>query len=139
MTPSIIIQLDQLTPYFQPGDVLTGTYRFVDISPEEIQRMEFSILWYTEGKGDEDLGVHHFESVARDTDEQFADFLQEFEQSPTFQFAVKLPTSPLSYYGKILKIHWCVRVRLYLRSGREISSERIFQFGNLPPLEVSLN
>ena len=64
MTPSIIIQLDHPSPHIQPGETLCGTYRLVDIRLHEIQRLEFSVLWFTEGKGDEDLGIHHFELIS---------------------------------------------------------------------------
>ncbi|MDO4576294.1 MAG: hypothetical protein Q4D98_13895 [Planctomycetia bacterium] len=138
MTPGIIITFDHAMPYLEPESVIHGTYRFVDVRIQEIARVEFSVLWFTEGKGDEDLGVHHFERLGAD-DEAFSRFRDGFNDSQTFAFHVPLPRSPLSYYGKILKIRWCVRVRLYFKSGREINSEKPFALGNLPPVEVELN
>ena len=52
---------------------------------------------------------------------------------------VTLPASPLSYYGMILKIHWCVRVRIFLKNGREVKSEKFFTVGRVPKVQVDLN
>ncbi len=35
------------------------------------------------------------------------------------RLACVLPASPLSFEGKLLKIRWCVRLRLFLNDGRE--------------------
>lgn len=139
MTPSVIIQLDHLTPHVQPGETLCGTYRLVDIRPHEIQRLEFSVLWFTEGKGDEDLGIHHFESIRAEEEETYQAFFHKYHESLTIPFEVVLPRSPLSYYGLILKIRWCVRVRIYMKNGREWMSEKLFTVGDLPPVTVTLN
>lgn len=151
---SIIIQLDDPARRFRPGEEITGTCRFMGIRPNELRRMEFSVLWYTEGKGDEDMGVHHFEAISWDVDEPAAGdspgedsvlagaaCLTECVREPgsrTYSFCVPLPRTPLSYYGLVLKIRWCVRVRLFLTTGREIMGEKLFLLGNLPPVEVSL-
>ncbi|MDO4583337.1 MAG: hypothetical protein Q4D62_04445 [Planctomycetia bacterium] len=139
MTPSVIIQLDHPAAHIQPGETLHGTYRLVDIRFHEIQRLEFSVLWFTEGKGDEDLGVHHFESIRSEEETAFQEFVRCYQESQTVPFAVPLPLSPLSYYGLILKIRWCVRVRVYMKNGREWMSEKLFTIGNLPPVTVTLN
>jgi hypothetical protein len=44
----------------------------------------------------------------------------------------RLPNSPLSYRGAILSIRWCVRLRLFLRRGREYVVEQPFTLGNVP-------
>ncbi len=154
MLPSIIIQLDDPARRFRPGEEIMGTFRFMDIRPQGLRRMEFSVLWYTEGKGDEDMGVHHFESISWDVDEQapeteageenvlagaacLTESVRE-QTSRTYSFQVPLPKTPLSYYGLTLKIRWCVRVRLFLVTGREIMAEKLFLLGDLPPVEVSL-
>ena len=54
------------------------------------------MLWYTEGKGDEDMAVHEF--WRRDIDEA-----NPIEPSRPEPFAVVLPNSPLSYEGRIVK------------------------------------
>ena len=152
----IILHLDAPSRHFLPGEEITGTFRLAGIRPGDLQRLEFSVLWFTEGKGDEDMGVHHFESVSWDVDEDTpADTslpgtdrvltgdtkmtcLRQRDADRTYSFRVPLPASPLSYYGLILKIRWCVRVRIFLKNGREMMDQKPFLLGDLPPVEVSL-
>ena len=156
MAASIIIQLDDPSRHFLPGEEISGTFRFVNLRPGELRRLEFSVLWFTEGKGDEDIGVHHFESISWEDSEEDAaadgpgtdtvlagvpGVLKERGRgrlSRSYSFRVPLPESPLSYYGLILKIRWCVRVRIFPTSGREVMEQKLFSLGKLPPVEVSL-
>ena len=48
------------------------------------------------------------------------------------RFKTTLPASPLSYDGEIVKIRWCVRVRAFLRRGKEVFFEQPFQLGDIP-------
>lgn len=111
---------------FHPGDLLQCEYQIDAIAPSDIQAVEASVMWYTEGKGDEDMGVHHFErhtpADAVDGDLRHMHLLE-----------TELPNSPLSYHGVIVKIHWCVRIRLFWGRGKETTSDRPFQL--LPPRE----
>jgi len=81
--------------------------------------VETSVLWYTEGKGEEDLQVHHFERLGA------AELLirQLSEDQP---FATRLPYSPLSYDGQLLRIRWCVRLRIFLAGGDELMAQQLF-------------
>jgi hypothetical protein len=82
--------------------------------------VELSILWYTEGKGDEDLVVHFFERrVVADADDG--------DLRRLYRFQTELPNSPLTYSGEILKIRWCGRVRIFLRRGKELFFDQPFQ------------
>ncbi len=45
----------------------------------------------------------------------------------------RLPNSPLTYAGVAVKIRWCVRVRAFLRRGREVFFEQTFVLGDVPP------
>lgn len=91
---------------------------------EDLQAVEASVLWFTEGKGDEDMGVHFFERrVPADAEDRDLRQLRSF--------AIELPNSPLSYDGEILQIHWCVRVRVFLKGGKEASSDHGFRLGML--------
>ena len=176
MIASVIIQFERQPHDFAPRETVTGTFRTVDVAPEDISRFEFSVLWFTEGKGDEDLGVHFFKSLekldevkdAKDAEEiedaEDAEKIQNAEEEPdaeqdseaagssnqvyllssepeglTYFFSVSLPSSPLTWHGKILKIFWCVRVRLFLKNGRDVMSERVFNVGKVPPVHVELN
>jgi len=77
-------------------------------------------MWYTEGKGDEDLGVHYFE---RYTPSDVVD--GDVRQLHCLD--TRLPQTPLRYHGLIVKIRWCVRVRLFWGRGKETVVDRVFQ------------
>ena len=61
MEPLLSIQLFDHLPAYQPGDWLKCDYQIDAVDRGEVQAVEASVLWYTEGKGDEDMGVHFFE------------------------------------------------------------------------------
>jgi hypothetical protein len=48
-------------------------------------------------------------------------------------FSTPLPQSPLSYEGRIVKVRWCVRVRLFFDGSRDFVSEHVFVLGRIPP------
>jgi hypothetical protein len=52
---------------------------------------------------------------------------------PEGAFVVRLPVSPLSYEGVIVKVRWCIRVRIFFVSGRDFVSEHVFDLGHIPP------
>lgn len=124
---SVIIQLDRERRVYRPGETLAGSYRLVD-SERALRSIELSILWFTEGKGDEDLGVHFFDQLT--SSEDFP-----IDPRETRRFSTRLPQSPLSYEGIILKIRWCVRVRGYDTDGKELLSETPFQLGEVAPAQ----
>ena len=89
--------------------------------------MEVSVLWHTEGKGDEDLAVHDFRRLSAENGDPI-------DPRRPGRFSTVLPNSPLSYRGVIVKIRWCVRVRVFLTRGREVVGELHFRLGEvLPP------
>ena len=53
---------------------------------------------------------------------------------PMRRLKTRLPNSPLSYRGAILSIEWCVRLRLFLRRGREYVLEQSFTLGSVPAI-----
>jgi len=106
---------------YAPGELLVGTWQLAEVpregmSREEIQGVEVSVLWYTEGKGDEDLAVHFFQrwNAAR---------LEEIDVTTPQPFQTELPYSPLTYQGHLLRIRWCLRLRLFLADGRDLVTE----------------
>jgi len=110
---------------YPPGGKLEFEYQLDAVEAAEVQAVEASVLWYTEGKGDEDLGVHYFERrEPRDAEEGDLRALR--------RLAVPLPLAPLSYDGSILQVRWCVRVRLYLSDGKQISFDQPFRMGQVP-------
>jgi hypothetical protein len=123
--PLFSIVLDKSQRVHHPGETLRGEYQIDAIDPANIRAVELSVLWYTEGKGDEDLAVHYFERLMADDAEPPS--LHELRR-----FEVTLPNSPLSYEGVLIKIRWCVRLRVFVRQGKDFVSERDFQLGEVP-------
>ncbi|MEX2175492.1 MAG: hypothetical protein WD872_14105 [Pirellulaceae bacterium] len=110
---------------YSAGDELICEYQIDAVDPADIQAVEASVVWYTEGKGEEDMGVHYFERrLPGDADDG--------DLRPMRRLRTRLPHSPLSYLGAILSIRWCVRLRLFVRRGREYVLEHPFTLGAVP-------
>ncbi len=86
----------------------------------DVQGLEASVMWYTEGKGEEDLNVHYFQ---RWNETQ----LKQLDLTNAVPLRCQLPYSPLSYEGTLVRIRWCVRLRLFYSAGREIVVQMPFQ------------
>lgn len=132
MTMEPLISLCLVGPRrnYSAGDELVAEYQFDAVLPEEIQSVEASVLWYTEGKGEEDMGVHYFERrLPHDAEDEDLRQLRRFR--------TRLPNSPLSYSGAIFSLRWCVRVRLFLRRGRDFLQEQPFTLGSVPAVNIS--
>ncbi len=87
------------------------------------------MLWHTEGKGDEDMAIHEF--WRHDADE-----MHPIDLSQPTRFQTTLPNSPLSYEGQIVKLRWCVRVRVFPCRGKEVVGEKAFQLGDVAPVKA---
>jgi hypothetical protein len=127
--PEVEIRLAHDPANFAPGEELRGEVRVTarDIPPIAT---EVSVLWHTEGRGDEDFAVHHFERF-------------EYDSGAAWDLAVhalrtQLPLSPLSYEGVVVKIRWCVRARVFTQRGRDLVLEQPFQLGQVPPARAVL-
>lgn len=131
--PALIVRLEHNGGVYQPGKELAGRWWVEGLPADEVQAVELSVLWYTEGKGLPDLAVHHFERVEVDETPQL-------DPRRPQDFHCRLPASPLSYDGQLVKIHWCVRVRLFVARGKEIVAEQRFRLGAIsgpqPPAEA---
>jgi hypothetical protein len=124
MEPLISIVLADQKRVYSPGERLVCEYQVDAVSAREIQAVEASVLWYTEGKGDEDFAVHWFKR-------RLPADVENRDLRPLQRIDVLLPYTPLSYAGEILKIHWCVRIRVFLRGGKEFCLDQPFQLGKL--------
>ncbi len=122
--PAIGLRLLSLQNAIEPCESLELEYCVKRVSLEQIDRLELSIVWFTEGKGTEDIGVHHFESFT--PEEISPDGLGQ-----PVRLSTTLPAGPLSYEGKLFQIRWCVRLRLFLTNGREITNEQPFYLGHI--------
>ncbi|MDA1051319.1 MAG: hypothetical protein O3C40_12685 [Planctomycetota bacterium] len=122
MEPLLSLQIIEPRQVYQPGDELAYECQIDAVEANEIQAVETSVLWYTEGKGDEDLGVHYF-------NRRVPSDCENGDLRPMHRFSTFLPNSPLSYAGKIVKVRWCARVRLFLKKGKELYFEQPFTLG----------
>ena len=99
--------------------MLSGEYRWEVPRAEDVRTVELSVLWLTEGKGEEDIGVHFFDRMSFETGDD--------TRPGNARFSTQLPNSPLSYDGFLVKIRWLVRVRVFLKNGDEGVGEREFR------------
>ena len=116
--PVVSLRLERME--YQPGDELLGAFAVADV-PARLRTLELSVLWYTEGKGDADLGVIHFEEWSDDT--------RPLQRGQPQAFTVWLPRTPQSYDGVLIKIHWCARVRARWEGLSETLVEEPFTLG----------
>jgi hypothetical protein len=123
--PRISMQFDHPLRQYPVAADLIVLYEVDGVAPGSVRAVERSVLWYTEGKGEEDIGVHHFERLD--------DAARVAEALPTGTITVRLPASPLSYEGVVVKIRWCVRIRLFFATGRDFVSEHVFDVGDIAP------
>lgn len=130
--PGVSILLAGGKRHYEPGDVLQAEYRVDTAALVDAKAMEASVVWYTVGKGEEDFGVHQFVRHASDDGSLF-----DCRKPRTLRTV--LPASPLSYDGVIVKIRWCVRVRLFPTRGKEVVVESPFQLGNIPAVVAPAN
>jgi hypothetical protein len=120
--PAVLVQFSLSDRRYEPKQQFSIHYTVAGVAGADLRAVERSILWYTEGKGEEDIGVHVFERVAAPA----------AGEPVEGTFSCRLPASPLSYEGLIVKIRWCVRVRLFFAVGRDFVSEHVFDLGRVP-------
>lgn len=111
----VVLRLDQ--ERYQPGEDLIGVFQISGEPPEDYG-IELSVLWHTEGKGDEDLGVILFQ--------EWSEGNQPFGFGTPQQFTVQLPRAPLTYDGQLIKVRWLAKVRIRSRRGGEQLSDAAF-------------
>ena len=117
--PAVSIALCREDGMYEGGRTVNAKWRVSRVTLDSLTAIEISVLWYTEGKGDQDLHVHHFERLE---ESQIRRAGLADEQS----LCCELPPTPLSYNGRLLRLRWCIRMRLFLSNGREIVTEQPF-------------
>ena len=124
--PALSVDLCHADGEYRIGQVLSARWRIHPAAKGSFQGLEASVLWFTEGKGDVDLQVHAFQHWNEAE-------LRRLDRSQWHGFRCELPSSPLSYQGTLLRICWCVRVRLFFDDSREIVVEKPFRLaGHVP-------
>lgn len=127
-SPRVYAQFCRVDRQYEPGAEIAVRYEIEVSADDPPHAVEHSVLWYTEGKGEEDMGIHAFERIVdrhRLPPAAFTDTL-----------TIRLPASPLSYEGVIVKIRWCIRVRIFFNGGRDFISEHEFVMGCIPPARL---
>lgn len=117
--PAVNVTLCSDDGLYRAGGELSAKWRISRVPLDEVQCVEVSVLWHTEGKGDEDLQVHHFQRLAESQ-------LRRTGLADEQVIHCVLPATPLSYHGRLISLQWCVRLRLFLANGREIVAEQPF-------------
>ena len=110
---------------FQPGDTIVCDYQIDAVPRDDLQSVEASILWYTVGKGEEDMGIHFFERrMPADAENNDLRAWRRFESV--------LPNSPLSYDGDLVQLHWCVQGPRLCATGKDLFERTTIRSGKCP-------
>ena len=123
MKPLISIRLPGRHTY-QPQQEIVWNYQIDAVAAQDIQAIEASVLWITEGKGEHDLSVMFFERRIPGQTE-----VSDVREMRSIRLT--LPASPLSYNGVIIKIRWLARIRLFLHTGEQFVEEQAFRLGDV--------
>ncbi len=119
MTPEHIeILLELVEGTVRSGQRLRGGFRVTTEESISVKRVEASVLWYTEGKGNMDEGVVWHQTFAEN---------EILDSQRAFPFEAEMPEKPWSYSGKLIKIKWVVRVRIFPENGEEVAAELPFK------------
>jgi hypothetical protein len=79
---------------FLPGETITGSV-YWQLDPP-VTEIELRLIWYTEGKGDQDLQIV---DTAR---------FNGPERSEGRGFTVRVPQGPFSFSGKLISLLWAL-------------------------------
>ncbi len=83
----------------EPGSELEGRVEWV-AERESIESVSISLLWYTEGKGTEDVEVVQHRQVSRPS------------MQGDHDFSFRLPDFPWSFSGTLISLVWAVEASL---------------------------
>ena len=95
---TLTIQLEQDKTAFRPGDVVAGTIRWQ--LNNQVKQVELRLLWYTQGKGDEDVGL--IDTVSFDQ--------PGLSDQRAFRFT--LPNGPYSFSGSLISLTWALELSI---------------------------
>jgi len=81
---------------FAPGEEVRGKVAWqLDAPPDTVS---LALLWYTEGRGDQDIGIAETVSFEAPGAEDRRDF------------RLRLPEGPLSFSGKLISLSWALEL-----------------------------
>ena len=93
---TIEIEADQTS--FAPGRTISGHARWLFAEPPD--KADLQLLWYTEGKGDDDVGLA--EKIVFDSP----------QMSDLRRFEIQLPIGPYSFSGKLISLTWALELQI---------------------------
>jgi len=83
---------------FMPGQVLSGEVRWSN--QRSTKNASLRLLWYTQGKGTEDIGVA--ESIDFDN----------AQPTDRYSFEFRLPAGPHSFSGRLISLIWALELQV---------------------------
>ena len=128
--PRVVIRFDGNGRVYHSGESFSGEYRLTSIAPEQIKAVEVSVLWSSEGKGGDDMAVHDFRRLSVENGDVINPKIPG-------RFSTILPNSPLTYEGRIVKLRWCTRVRVFMTDNKEVVGELPFRLGDIPAAKTA--
>ena len=128
--PRVTIHFDGNGRVYHSGESLSGEYRLTSMASNQIKAVEVSVLWSSEGKGGDDMAVHDFRRLSVENGDIITPAIPG-------RFSTILPNSPLTYEGRIVKLRWCARVRVFMTDNREVVGELPFRLGNVPAAKMT--
>ncbi|MBN1125310.1 MAG: hypothetical protein JXA82_09905 [Sedimentisphaerales bacterium] len=90
------IELEQGKVEYRPGETITGITKWQCM--ERPDKIELRLIWYTRGKGDEDIGL--VDTITFDGPALY----------DTHKFQFTLPTGPYSFSGKLISLLWAIEL-----------------------------
>ena len=93
----ISISLDQPNAQFRPGETISGNVAWSDLG-DNTEKLDTRLLWYTEGKGNQDIEVVS----------SLPTLVTQPDGSAPFEFTA--PTRPFSFSGKLISLVWVIEV-----------------------------
>ena len=104
---SLKIEIKAEQTFFKPGQIISGNVQWC--CSEVPYKASIQLLWYTEGKGDEDIGLA----------EEMR--LENLQASDSRWFEFQAPIGPYSFSGKLISLTWA----LELQAGKECVRKEI--------------
>lgn len=117
--PMLMLQLASGSTQVHPGETLRVLAMVDSPEPWTVRELTLRLLWYTEGKGDRDVGVVQNIPLAEKGQTIAGSFQREEILTP--------PPMPWSYNGRVLKIGWMVQLEASGRGFRTKVVEMPFE------------
>jgi hypothetical protein len=119
------IQFEQNKTSFRPGDVVAGTAGWQ--LEDQPRKVELCLLWYTQGKGDEDAGLVETMTFPQ----------PGLSDQRSFRF--NLPNGPYSFSGSLISLTWALELSVQPSNSCERKEITVSPTGNEILLEAVPN